>query len=153
MSHSEQICTFSLDGLFLGIGVNEVQEVLLSQTLTPVPLAHPIIAGLINMRGQIVVAIDLRKLLNLSPRDSDTRPPVNIIVRNGAILMSLLVDEVGDVLDVETQLFAPPPDAMASEARNLFRGAYQLQPQLLLVLDTNKAIEAIVARATSRQSR
>ena len=149
----EQICTFTLDGLFLGIGVHEVHEVLLAQALTPVPLAHPIVAGLINMRGQIVVAIDLRRVLRLPVRTAESPPPVNVIVRNGTSLMSLQVDKVGDVLEVESHLFTPPPDSATAETRNLFRGAYQLPPQLLLVFDTNRAIEAIVSQATSKLSR
>ncbi len=153
MSNLEQICTFTLDGLFLGIDVNDIHEVLLAQPLTPVPLAHPIVSGLINMRGQIVAAIDLRRVLRLPARAADDPPPVNVVVRNGAILVSLLVDKVGDVMEVESRLFTSPPDSTAAETRNLFRGAYQLSPQLLIVFDTNRAIEAIVAQATSKLSR
>ncbi len=153
MSDIETICTFNLAGLFLGISVNEVHEVLLAQTLTPVPLAHPVVGGLINMRGQIVVAIDLRRVLRLPPRPNDAPPPVNVIVRNGRDLMSLLVDHVGDVLDLESRLLSPPPDTATVETRNLFRGAYQLPRQLLLVFDTNRAIEAIVSQARSKLAR
>jgi purine-binding chemotaxis protein CheW len=153
MSDIEQICTFTLDGLFLGIGVADVHEVLLSQMVTPVPLAHPLVAGLINMRGQIVSAVDLRRVLRLPPRTDDLPPPVNVIVRSGHELMSLLVDQVGDVLEIESRLFTPPPDTTPAETRNLFRGAYQLPRQLLLVFDTNRAIEAIVSQANSKFSR
>lgn len=153
MSEVETICTFTLDGLFLGINVSEVHEVLLAQTLTPVPLAHPIVAGLINMRGQIVSVVDLRRVLHLPARTDDAPPPVNVIVRNGHDLMSLLVDQVGDVLEIESRLFTPPPDTTPAETKHLFRGAYQLPRQLLLVFDTNRAIEAIVSRANSKLSR
>ncbi len=153
MSDVETICTFTLDGLFLGINVSEVHEVLSAQTLTPVPLANSIVAGLINMRGQIVSAVDLRRMLYLPPRTDDAPPPVNVIVRNGHDLLSLLVDQVGDVLEFESRLFTPPPDTTPGETRNLFRGAYQLPRQLLLVFDTNRAIEAIMSRAGSKRSR
>lgn len=153
MADVEQICTFTLDGLFLGIGVGEVHEVLLAQTVTPVPLAHPVVAGLINMRGQIVAAVDLRRVLQLPPRSGDAGPPVNIIVRSGAELMSLQVDQVGDVLAVETRLFTPPPDTTRAETKTLFRGAYHLPQQLLLVFDTIRAIETIRSQAHSRLSR
>ena len=149
----DTICTFALDGMFLGISVGEVHEVLLAQTLTPVPLAHPIIAGLINMRGQIVSVVDLRRVLRLPPRAGDAPPPVNVIVRNGLDLLSLQVDHVGDVLEIESRLFTPPPDATPAETKELFRGAYQLPEQLLLVFDTSRAIEAIVSLAGSRHSR
>ena len=149
----DTICTFTLDGLFLGINVSEVHEVLLAQTLTPVPLAHPIVAGLINMRGQIVSVVDLRRVLRLPARGDDALPPVNVIVRNGQELMSLQVDQVGDVLEVESRLFTPPPDATPADTKELFRGAYQLPGQLLLIFDTNRAISAIVSQAGSRLSR
>ena len=150
MAQLEKICTFYLDGLFLGIDVSEVHEVLPSQSLTPVPLAHPIVAGLINMRGQIVVAIDLRRFLRRTERSADQRMPINVIVRNGTSLISLLVDDVGDVIEVDSALFTKPPDTAATETRSFFRGAYQLPSQLLLVFDTLRAIEAIVSQATAK---
>ena len=150
MAQLEKICTFHLDGLYLGIDVNEVHEVLPTQTLTPVPLAHPIVAGLINMRGQIVVAIDFRRFLRRQAPSVDQRQPINVIVRNGTNYMSLLVDDIGDVIEVDSRLFTKPPDTTATETRSLFRGAYQLPSQLLLVFDTLRAIEAIVSQATSR---
>jgi purine-binding chemotaxis protein CheW len=153
MSDVETICTFTLDGLYLGINVGEVHEVLLAQSLTPVPLAHPVVAGLINMRGQIVSAVDLRRVLRRPPRAEDAPPPVNVIVRNGQDLMSLLVDQVGDVLEIESRFFTPPPDTTPAETKKLFRGAYQLPQQLLLVFDTHRAIEAIVSQASSKLSR
>ena len=153
MSDVEQICTFTLDGMLLGISVGEVHEILLAQTLTPVPLAHPLVAGLINLRGQIVSAVDLRRVLHLPPRDSNAPPPLNVIVRREHELISLLVDQVGDVLEIESRLFISPPDTTPAETRTLFRGAYQLPQQLLLVFDTNRAIEAIVSQANSTLSR
>lgn len=149
MSDIEQVCTFRLDNLLLGIGVGEVHEVLLSQTLTPVPLAHPVVAGLLNMRGNIVVAVDLRRVLHL-PERTGAPPPVNIIVRNGMGLLSLQVDEVGDVMEVESRMFTPPPDTTSAETKNLFRGAFQLPEKLLLVFDTNRTIEAIVSQVGSK---
>ena len=153
MSHIDTLCTFTLDGLFLGISVGEVHEVLLAQALTPVPLAHPVVAGLINMRGQIVAAVDLRRVLRLPARADNSPPPVNVIVRSGHELISLLVDQVGDVLEIESRLFTPPPDTTSPETKHLFRGAYQLPQQLLLVFDTNRAIEAILSQTSSRRSR
>ncbi|MDA1231098.1 MAG: chemotaxis protein CheW [Planctomycetota bacterium] len=150
MSDVETICTFTLDSLFLGIEVGSVHEVLLAQPLNPVPLAHPAVEGLINMRGQIVAAVDLRRVLHLPPRAEDAPAPVNVIVRSNHGLISLLVDQVGDVLEIESRFFTPPPDAAPAETRNFFRGAYQLPGQLLLVFDTIKAIDAIVSQVCTR---
>lgn len=153
MSDFEPICTFSLGELFLGISVSEVHEVLQAQTLTPVPLAHPIVAGLINMRGQIVPVVDLRRVLRLPVRADSAPSPVHVIVRNGHDLLSLLVDQFGDVLELESRLLTAPPDTVSSETKTLFRGAFQLPRQLLLVFDISRAIEAIVSQASSKLSR
>ena len=150
MSDVETICTFTLDDLFLGIAVGDVHEVLLAQPLNPVPLAHPVVEGLINMRGQIVAAIDLRRVLHLPPRAEDAPAAANVIVRSNHGLISLLVDQVGDVLELESRFFTPPPDAATMETRNLFRGAYQLPGQLLLIFDTIRAMDAIVSQVSSR---
>ena len=150
MLNIETVCTFTLDGLFLGLNVGDVHEVLQDQSLTPVPLSNPVVAGLINLRGQIVSAIDLRRVLHRPPRSSDARPPVNVIVRNGVELLSLQVDQIGDVLDVDSQFFTPPPVTTPNETKNLFRGAYQLPDHLLLILETNRAITAIIAQAKSK---
>ena len=68
MSEDRQVCTFFLDGLFFGVEVLQVQEVIRYQEMTEVPLAPSVISGLINLRGQIVTAIDLRKRLDLRER-------------------------------------------------------------------------------------
>lgn len=109
MTKTTQLCTFFLDNLFLGIEVENVQEILRHQEMTRVPLAPPVVAGLINLRGQIVTAIDLRRRLELKPRAYDPLP-INIIVRTPDETVSLLVDEIGDVLDVSDDDFERPPD-------------------------------------------
>ena len=84
--------------------MTRVQEVIRGQAMTPVPLAPPMIEGLINLRGQIVSAIDLRRLLNL-PCRPEGATPLNVVVRDGEGAVSLLVDEIGDVLEVDEQSF------------------------------------------------
>ena len=78
MSEPLQFCTFYVDGLFFGVDVLKVQEVLTEQDMTPVPLASNEVEGLINLRGQIVTAIDLRRRLKLSDR-TDGEPPMNVV--------------------------------------------------------------------------
>jgi purine-binding chemotaxis protein CheW len=97
------------------------------------------IAGLINLRGQIVTAIDLRRRLELADRPAD-RLPVNVIVRAGDEAVSLLVDEIGDVLEVEEEMFEPSPETLQGTARELILGAYKLKERLLLVLEPEKTV-------------
>jgi purine-binding chemotaxis protein CheW len=136
---TEQLATFWLDGDLYGVEVGHVQEVLRSQGLTRVPLAPPAVAGLINLRGQVVTAIELRERLGLPPRPAGTDAVV-IVVRLHGEAVSLLVDSIADVADVDIHDFEPPPDTMEGPARELIRGAYKLRGQLLLALDVYKAV-------------
>lgn len=140
MSISNQYCTFHLDNLFFGVEVQKVQEVIRYQEMTRVPLASPVVRGLINLRGQIVTAIDLRCRLELKPLP-EGRLPMNVVVRTDDGPISLLVDEIGDVLEVNAQSFERPPETLKGEARELIRGAYKLKDRLLLTLDTERVVE------------
>jgi purine-binding chemotaxis protein CheW len=122
------------------VEVDKVQEVIRYQEMTRVPLAASVVTGLINLRGQIVTALDLRRRLELSERAAE-RLPMNVVVRTGEEAVSLLVDEIGDVLEVEDQTFEAPPETLQGVARELIRGAYKLKDRLLLVLDTEKAVK------------
>jgi purine-binding chemotaxis protein CheW len=139
MADRRQYCTFYVNGQYFGIDVLDVQEIIRAQEMTRVPLAPPEVRGLINLRGQIVTAIDLRRRLRLEERPADQRP-INVVVRveDGAI--SLLVDEIGDVLEVHEEAFEPPPETLQGLGRELIRGAYKLADRLLLVLDTQRTV-------------
>ena len=97
MINSKQFSTFLVNGLFFGVDVRHVQEVIRYQEMTRVPLAPAMVQGLINLRGQIVTAIDLRRRLELAPRPAD-QLPMNVVVRTDDGAVSLLVDEIGDVV-------------------------------------------------------
>ncbi|HMG20194.1 MAG TPA: chemotaxis protein CheW [Kofleriaceae bacterium] len=140
MARDDQFCTFYVRGLFLGLEVTCIQEVIRSQPLTVVPLTSPVIAGLMNLRGQIVTAIDLRHRLGLPPRDPGERP-LNVVVRTAEGAVSLLVDEIGDVIEVADDSFERPPETVPDHARALIRGAYKLKDRLLLVLDATRTID------------
>ena len=138
---SGQLATFRLDGDLYGVEVEHVQEVLRSQGLTRVPLAPAAVAGLINLRGQVVTAIELRERLGRQARPEGEEPVV-IVVRLHGEAVSLLVDSIADVVDVDLRDFEAPPDTMDGTARELIRGAYKLDGQLLLALDVHKAVSA-----------
>jgi purine-binding chemotaxis protein CheW len=135
-----QSCTFVLDGHLFGVDVASVQEVLKQQDLTPVPLAPPEVAGLINLRGQIVTTLDLRSRLGLPERPAGT-DSVSVVVRatdGGPV--SLVVDRIGDVLHVDGASLEAPPDTVPAEVRELVSGICKLEDRLMLLLDTEKAI-------------
>jgi purine-binding chemotaxis protein CheW len=132
-------CTFFLDGLFLGVDVLKVQEVIRYQEMTRVPLSPGVISGLINLRGQIVTAIDLRRRLRLPDRHPNPLP-MNVILRTGDGPVSLLVDEIEGVREVDEESFERPPGTLDVVARDLIQGVYKLKDRLLLILDIDKAI-------------
>jgi purine-binding chemotaxis protein CheW len=139
MASNQQFCTFFLNDLFFGIEVEKVQEVIRFQETTRVPLAPRVVGGLINLRGQIVTALDLRRRLGL-PERTEQQVSMNVVIRTDDGALSLLVDEIGDVVEVEQQDFEQPPDTLAGSARELIRGAFKLKNRLLLLLDTEKAV-------------
>jgi purine-binding chemotaxis protein CheW len=141
---SGQFATFFVEDLFFGVDVMRVQEVLSFQPMTRVPQAPEVVEGLINLRGQIVIAIDMRRRLRLPPR-AGALPPMNMVVRTEDGAVSLLVDEIGDVLDVDASVYERPPDNLDPAARELIRGVYKLPGRLLLVLDAERAVDLAVA--------
>ena len=139
MSDSKQYATFFLNNLFLGVEVRKVQEVIRYQEMTRVPLAPNMVQGLINLRGQIVTAIDLRRRLEL-PALPEDQLPMNVVVRSDDGAVSLLVDEIGDVVEIEDETYERPPETLTGVARELVTGVYKLKERLLLVLDTDRTV-------------
>jgi purine-binding chemotaxis protein CheW len=135
MSDTRQVCTFFLEGLFFGVEVGRVQEVLRYRPMTRVPGAARGVRGLLNLRGQIVPALELRHCLGLGPRPAPDEP-LNVVLRGDGAAVSLLVDEIGDVLEVAEASFERPPETLTGLPRRLIRGAFKLEGRLLLLLDT-----------------
>jgi purine-binding chemotaxis protein CheW len=142
MANLRQFCTFSVAEHFLAIDVLEVQEVIRYQEMTRVPTAPRVVRGLINLRGQIVTAIDLRQRLGLPPAPDDLRP-MNVVVRTDDGAVSLLVDEIGDVLELDERDFDAPPETIPLVIRELVAGIYRLTDHLLIVLHPEKVLSLI----------
>jgi purine-binding chemotaxis protein CheW len=143
-----QYCTFRLDGHLFGIPVDTVQEVLQHQSMAVVPLAPPEVAGLLNLRGQIVVTVDLRVRLALPARPEGT-PTVNVVVRTHEGTVSLLVDQIGDVLEPADAMFEPVPETVPAALRCVVDHVCKLEGELMLVLDTQRAVHSAVEAAAS----
>lgn len=145
---AEQYCTFWVAGLFFGVAVDEVQEVLRRQPMTPVPRADRAVTGLINLRGQIVTAVDLRVRLGLPDRDGDELP-MNVIVRSRGEVVSLLVDDIGDVIDTAGVDPQPTPATMPRGVQDVVRGVRPLPDSILLVLDADRAVDVATTTETT----
>jgi purine-binding chemotaxis protein CheW len=135
-----QLSTFHVGKYLFGVDVALVQEIVRLQTITPVPLSGPDIAGLINLRGEVLSAVDLRARLRLPPADPG-RDPINVVVRVDEEPVSMLVDEIGGVQEVSAVPFETTPTTVDAHVRHLLLGAYTLPDRLLLSLDARKVLD------------
>lgn len=136
----QQLVTFRTGEYSFGIDVLEVQEVLKHQQMTAVPLAPPEVRGLINLRGHIVTAIGMRERLHLEPSLNESQQ-MNLIVslRDGSA--SLVVDSVGDVINLDRDRYKGRPSTLVSPLRDMVAGVYQLEKTLLLHIDPEAACQ------------
>ncbi|HEU5116220.1 MAG TPA: chemotaxis protein CheW [Isosphaeraceae bacterium] len=144
MIANRSYCTFRLNRLLVGIEVVYVQEVMGARPITPVPLADRAIRGLINLRGQIVLAVDLRRCLALAD-DGLPLASMSVVLRTPDGPVCLLVDEVLDIVDVLPSTMEAPPETLPSGLRSFTKGTYPLASGLLLALETDALVEALEA--------
>jgi purine-binding chemotaxis protein CheW len=144
MAQTRQFCTFYLNKLLFGVELQKVQEVMRHMELTEIPLAPRVIAGLMNLRGQIVTAVDLRRRLEMDER-TDKAEPMNVVIRSADGAISLLVDAIGDVVEVDDDSFERPPETLQGNVREVIMGVHKLEKQLMHVLDTEKVCEITLA--------
>ena len=149
MVNDGQFCTFFLDQFFLGVEVGRVQEVIRHQSMTKIPLAPAQIRGLINLRGQIVTAIDLRTQIGLPERPTGELP-MNVVVTGEDGAVSLLVDEIDEVVTVGAETFAKPPHNLGKSIRELVRGVHKLKGRLMLILDIDSVMRAAAREREAR---
>jgi len=134
LDYENQYVSFVINGQLLGIPVNAVQEVLNPQSIAPVPKARPEIAGLLNLRGQIVTAVNLRRRLGLPEMPAEHRG-MNVVVRHHGESFSLLVDEVGDVINVGGETLQPAPQTLDAHWKSVTVGVFRLERQLFVILN------------------
>lgn len=128
--------------LLVGIDANAVQEVTTGAELTPVPLAPPLVIGLLNLRGHVVTVIDLRRCLHIEDRPAAGTRPVHVILRTADGGVSLLVDEVGDVVTLEPETMAEASPALPGHISGLITGTYEFDGKHLLALDVDRVLDA-----------
>lgn len=141
---AQQICTFYLNSTYFGIPIQEVQEIVRHQTPTRVPLAETDVCGLINLRGQIITVIDLKRRLDM-PAETTERladdAQYNVVINAGDDLVSLQIDRLDDILELSEDEFEPPPATLQGTLRQFLQGAYKLASGFLLVLNSAKILE------------
>lgn len=131
--------TFRLVDQWLGVPVMGVQEVLTAQRIARIPMAPEAIAGFLNLRGQIVTALDLRRTLGLDARAPEAEV-MNVVVRHEGELFAFMVDEVGDVVSVTEQSVQPTPASLDARWRTACVGIVRRDEDLLMILSVNEVI-------------
>lgn len=143
----DALLSFWVGSMLVGIPVGQVEEVLRRHQLTPVPLAPTAVGGVMNLRGQIVLAIDLRTLLRATGRPRAVNP-MHVVVRSQDAIHSLLVDEIGEVVDVSGHPLSRVPERLDTDVREVTVGVYDLPGRLILVLDVERLVDpALLQRA------
>lgn len=132
---SEQLTTFYIGRDLFGIEVMQVQEVSINPQIVRVPLAPDFVLGLINLRGQIATALGLRELFGGKP--NETGEKMSVVCKIDGNLVSLVVDSIGDVIEVKREQFESAPDTLPGTIRRYIKGIYKLNGVLLSVLDTD----------------
>lgn len=137
---TQEFVTIRLDSQLLGIPVLAVHDVLNQQQITAVPKAQEWVSGVLNLRGRIVTAIDLRKRMGISPR-GDGEKSMSVVVEHKEEPYSLQIDSVGDVMALKTADFEKNPITLDQQWRGVSKGIYRLEEELLVILDVEKLLD------------
>jgi purine-binding chemotaxis protein CheW len=134
-----EFVTFYVGNLLIGVDIQHVEEINRQVDVTPVPHAPPQVRGVINLRGEVVTVVDLRKVLDMGQTEVNQYSRT-VVVNSGSEEIGLLVDRVADVMLARTDQIDPPPANVGGIAGQFFKGIYKLEKTLLIVLDVDAAI-------------
>jgi len=140
--------TFTMAGQIFGLPIERVQEVFRPSRITRVPLAGSRIAGVLNLRGRIVTAIDMRSRLDLQVRN-EGQAPMAIGIELGTESFGLLVDALGEVLKLSDAEREPNPVNLDPKLARVSTGVYRLDGQLLVILDVDRVLDLGVVAAAA----
>ena len=134
--------TAMIGGQLFGLPIARVQDVFIPERLTRVPLASPDVAGVLNLRGRIVTAVDMRSRLGLPKREGG-RPPMAIGVDLRGESYGLLIDSVGEVLKLADDSREVNPVNLDPRLTRMAAGIHRLDGQLMVVLDVDRVLEIV----------
>jgi purine-binding chemotaxis protein CheW len=137
--HLTEFVTFHVAGQLFGLPIEQVQDVFKPTSVTRVPLAGAEIAGVLNLRGRIVTAIEMRSRLDAQPRDNGAEAMAIGIEAKGESF-GLIVDAVGEVLKLADFELEPNPINLDRKLAVLSHGVYRLEDRLLVVLDIDEVL-------------
>lgn len=138
---NRQFATFYIGERLYGIDVQRVQEITRSMPMTRVPLAPSYVRGLINLRGQLATAIGVRDLFKT--KDKDPESNMNVVCQVDGLLLALVVDRIGDVIEASQENFEFCPDTVSEHIKKYMDGVYKIANDLLSIIDIGKISHAI----------
>lgn len=141
----KKFSTFMINDSLYGIDVMSVQEVTKAANMTRVPLAQNFVRGLINLRGQIATAISLKDLFKIEKGES--KESMNVVCNINGLLLSFLVDQIEDVIEIEEESFEPPLDTIPDSVKKFMTGVYKIPGRLLIVVDVNKISKELLKKS------
>jgi len=140
-TETRQYATFMLNGALYGIDVMRVQEVTKPLDATIMYTAPKFIKGLINLRGQITTAIGLKELFGM--KEDFDQEKMTIVCRVEDVSLSLLVDKIGDVVEVSEKNFEPTPLTISHGVRSFMQGVYKTDDSILSILNLDLILQEL----------
>uniref|UniRef100_UPI003BA9EE3F chemotaxis protein CheW n=1 Tax=Stappia sp. TaxID=1870903 RepID=UPI003BA9EE3F len=140
---SIQYVTVVIGGQLFGLPISQVHDVFVPESVTRVPLAAPEVAGVLNLRGRIVTAIDMRKRLHLPDRDENSQVMAVGIEHKGESY-GLVIDTVGEVLRLANSSKEPNPSNLDKRWAEISGGVHRLDGKLMIILDVSRLFGAMV---------
>jgi purine-binding chemotaxis protein CheW len=131
--------TATVGGQLFGLPIARVQDVFVLGRLTRVPLAAPEIAGVLNLRGRIVTAIDMRRRLDLAPGEVRRRMAIGIEYKGESY--GLLIDAIGEVLNLPSSGREDNPVNLEARLARVSAGVHRLEDRLMVVLDVDRVLD------------
>ncbi len=141
LADTSQFVTFYYDKHFFGLPIDDVIEINRTLDVTPVPMAPEYVSGVVNLRGQILTAINLAARIGLFHDPAEKKEYNNVIMGNREEPVSLLVERIGDVMSIPTEKIEPPPDMIEGINLKYVDQVCKLDNKLLIILNS-KALES-----------
>ncbi|HYW78494.1 MAG TPA: chemotaxis protein CheW, partial [Thermoguttaceae bacterium] len=134
-----EFVTFCVGDALMGVNIRQVEEINRHVEVTIVPHAPPYVRGVINLRGEVVTVVDLRRILGLPPAEI-TQQTRTIVVRSKGEQIGLLIDRIADVVKARNDEIDPPPANVGGVEGRFFKGVYKSDSELLIILDIDAAL-------------
>jgi len=137
---TSEFVTVEIAGQLFGLPIAQVEDVFMPDAITEVPLSNPEVAGVLNLRGRIVTAIDMRKRLGLGPRENG-RVPMAVGIEYNQESYGLIIDKVGEVLRLGPSTYEKNPANLDIRWSSISEGVHRLEGQLLMLLDVDRILD------------